>query len=115
MKKSINIKSNNGNNIFHEIFMHNEEDDRKSFLEIILYSELNIKYIRSKGLLSKFRKKIKPSDDYEEVFLKFENIDFVNSIGQKPYELSRRFPFEIFKNYLDKYQTKIDKKKNENS
>ena len=54
MKKSINIKSNNGNNIFHEIFMHNEEDDRKNFLEIILYSELNIKYIRSKGLLTKF-------------------------------------------------------------
>jgi len=36
MKKSLNIKSNLGNNIFHEIFMQNEEDDRKNFLEIIL-------------------------------------------------------------------------------
>ena len=46
-----------------------------------------------------------PSQDYEERFLKFENINSVNSIGQKPYELSRGFPFEIFKSYIDNYES----------
>ncbi len=58
--------------------------------------------------MSKFKRKIKPSQDYEERFLKFENIDSVNSIGQKPYELSRGFPFDVFKNYLDTEQIKLD-------
>jgi len=115
MKKSLNIKSNHGNNIFHEIFMHNEEDDRKNFLEIILLeSDFKVKYLRSSGLLNKFKKKIKPSQDYEEIFLKFEDIDCANSMSQKPYELSRRFPFDVFKKYLDIEQIKLDQKKNEN-
>lgn len=115
MKKSLNIKSNLGNNIFHEIFMQNEEDDRKNFLEIILLeSDFKVKYLRSSGLLNKFKKKIKPSQDYEEIFLKFEDIDCANSMSQKPYELSRRFPFDVFKKYLDIEQTKLDQKKNVN-
>ena len=62
MKKSLDTKSNHGNNIFHEIFMHNEEEDRKNFLEIILLeADLKVKYLRSSSLLSKFKKKIKPS------------------------------------------------------
>jgi len=35
-------------------------------------------------------------------------------MSQKPYELSRRFPFDVFKKYLDIEQTKLDQKKNEN-
>ena len=35
--------------------MQNDEDVRKNFLEIILLeTDLKVKYIRSKGLLSKF-------------------------------------------------------------
>lgn len=35
-------------------------------------------------------------------------------MGQKPYEISRGFPFDVFKKYLDIEQTKLDQKKNEN-
>ena len=55
MKKSLNTKSNNGNNIFHQIFLLNDEDERKKFLELILMdTNFKVKYIKSKGLLSKF-------------------------------------------------------------